>query len=157
MDTIEIIELIATVTAAITIIVTCMIHIKQDRLSLFVEYTKRYQEIMLHFPSDCNLDFSKIPDEEKDEILRYMRAYLDLCSEELHLYKVHKISKRVWKEWASGIDSTLQNDFFRNCWNEIKAFFHDYEDFNKWINGIENRKMCKSEIDTTPSRCKKLY
>ncbi|HEU0283278.1 MAG TPA: hypothetical protein VFQ99_05800 [Gallionella sp.] len=52
----------------------------------FSEYTKRYQEIILHFPETINeptFDFAA--DQNRNCTMRYMRAYFDLCFEEWYL------------------------------------------------------------------------
>lgn len=69
---------------------------EQLKLNFFSDYTKRYQEIILHFPEDINeKDFDyKLSLKEKDKTMRYMRAYFDLCSEEFYLNKKFKIELR---------------------------------------------------------------
>jgi hypothetical protein len=79
---------------------------KTQKLNLFAEYTKRYQKIMLHFPESLhhpNFDYDKLNAEQKDEILRYMRAYFDLCSEEYDLHQQKVIDKKVWENWKEGM------------------------------------------------------
>ncbi|MGH7826749.1 MAG: hypothetical protein ACREQ7_16445 [Candidatus Binatia bacterium] len=68
---------------------------KQVKLQNFIEYTKRYQEIILNFPENINeqdFSFDGMPAEERDKTMRYMRAYFDLCFEEytLHEKEVHR-------------------------------------------------------------------
>lgn len=63
---------------------------KQMRLNFFSEYTKRYQDIILHLPLTIHsqdFDLKKLKDFEPDKYdktLRYMKVYFDLCSEELY-------------------------------------------------------------------------
>jgi len=72
---------------------------KTKKLNLFA--TKRYQKIMLHFPESLhhpNFDYEKLNPEQKDEILRYTRAYFDFCIEEFDLHLQKLIDKKVWEK-----------------------------------------------------------
>ena len=54
----------------------------QIKLQNFTEYTRRYQDIVLHLPENINskdFDIEKLSAELKDNTLRYLRAYYDLC------------------------------------------------------------------------------
>lgn len=42
----------------------------------------------------------------KEEILRWIRAYYDLCSEEYHL------NKKIWKLWDAGMKDSLKKPAF---------------------------------------------
>ena len=58
---------------------------RQLRLQNFTEYTKRYQEIMLKLPGNITsemFDIESLSTERREILLRYLRAYFDLCSEE---------------------------------------------------------------------------
>jgi len=68
---------------------------KQVKLQNFIEYTKRYQEIILNFPENINeenFSFDGMDTEVRTKTMRYMRAYFDLCFEEytLHEKKIHR-------------------------------------------------------------------
>lgn len=50
---------------------------RQYEFQFFAEYTRRYQDIILH-----------MPDNDKDpRWLKYVQLYFDLCSEEYHLHE----------------------------------------------------------------------
>src|ERR1035437_5873220 len=54
----------------------------QLKLNFFTDYTKRYQEIILHFPENINradFSFALLEKKEQDSTMRYMRVYFDLC------------------------------------------------------------------------------
>ncbi|HLF34339.1 MAG TPA: hypothetical protein VI583_08880 [Cyclobacteriaceae bacterium] len=78
-------------------IIQTRLSIKQMKLDFFTEYTRRYQEIILHLLENINkpdFDFStlKEADHEKfDETMRYIRVYFDLWSEEYYLHQEGKI------------------------------------------------------------------
>jgi hypothetical protein len=70
----------------------------QTRLQNFAEYTRRYQQIVLHFPEDINAsDFSLQGREDYDNVMRYMRAYYDLCFEAWYLHREGLIENDFWR------------------------------------------------------------
>ena len=97
---------------------------KQLRLQNFSDYTKRYQEIILHFPESINeatFALEKLPDADvRNTTLRYMRAYFDLCFEEFTLADRKIIDKAVWAVWKEGIQFALSKPAFRESWAIVK-------------------------------------
>ena len=78
------------------------IYNKQLKQSFFAEYTRRYQEIILNFPENINddgFDYDALESGTKDKVLRYMRVYFDLCSEEYHLHCDGSLEWDVWLTW----------------------------------------------------------
>jgi hypothetical protein len=112
------------------------------KLDFFEEYTKRYSEIMLNLPNCVHEQYFDYEQhsEQTENILRYMRAYFDLCSEELYLYQQNRIDKYVWENWEEGIKMALQKEAFRIAWEKlyknkpIESQF--YKDFNEFIERI---------------------
>ena len=115
---------------------------KQVKLQNFIEYTKRYQEIILNFPeniNDENFKFNDIvSDKERNKAMRYMRAYFDLCFEEFTLHEKKFIDDDFWLIWKGGIEVALSKAAFKNAWNLIKKdtkFGNEFENFiNNQIN-----------------------
>ena len=99
----------------------------------FSDYTKRYQEIILHFPENINektFDFSEDPN--KNTTMRYMRAYFDLSFEEWHLNQRKLIDTETWKVWEGGIKTALSKTAFNNAWLVIKkdtSYGQEFENF----------------------------
>lgn len=109
---------------------------KQLSLSLFSEYTKRYQEIILNFPESVNqedFDFNLLGKDERDKTLRYMRAYFDLCSEEYFLWKKGHIDDDTWREWESGIRYAYTKTAFKQAWLTLHLDTIYYGQFTKWL------------------------
>ena len=92
---------------------------KTLQISLFSEYTKRYQDIMLHLYSDM---------ENKD----YIRLYLDLCSEEYYLYKQDCLPKDVWKMWLDGMKLMMKLPTFKAEWKSHAQHYN--QDFIRFFN-----------------------
>ena len=149
---------IATVIAAIATVIAVFITInslrtsidqfkEQLQLSVFTDYTKRYQEIMLNFPESINedgFDFDSLDKNNekiiKEKTLRYMRAYFDLCSEEYFLHSQGKIGENTWREWKSGIEYAFSKSAFIKGWSIISLDTGYYPDFIKFVNQVLNKK-----------------
>lgn len=112
---------------------------QQIKLSFFADYTRRYQEIILHFPENINCkDFSfdklKVEDiETYNTTLRYMRAYFDLSSEEHYLASIGKIDSKIWNEWSDGIKFTFSKTAFRQAWKIVNLDSKFYHNFIKYV------------------------
>ena len=145
---------IATVVVAIATVVAIFITIhslrtsidqfkEQLQLTVFTDYTKRYQEIMLNFPESINeddFDFDELDKNNetiiKEKTLRYMRAYFDLCSEEYFLHSQGKIGENTWHEWKSGIEYAFSKTAFIKGWGIISLDTGYYPDFVKFVKQV---------------------
>ena len=137
MTTELIIQLSSVIVSTVSIIVTLIISIKsinvsnkqaqqQRENSLFAEYTKRYQEIILAMPDDV-FDGTAA---DNVKTRKYLNLYFDLCSEEFHLYKQGFIPDKVWNNWKEGMVLTTNNDLYRQCWKELNFNYNDdFKDF----------------------------
>ena len=115
---------------------------EQIKLDFFSEFTKRYQEILLHFPENVNEDdfsYEELRDKKpedtsmRDMTMRYMRIYFDLCSEEFFLHENGHIDDKVWKEWEKGMIVAFNKPAFRTAWNEVIKKSGYYRDFMKFV------------------------
>jgi len=116
---------------------------QQLKLNFFADYTKRYQDIILSFPENINensFDFDKLPNEDRSHILKYMRAYYFLCSEEFDLWKAGYIEERIWKNWKMGIEHSLSKKAFKDAWKLISLDTVYDHDFANWIHEIVEAK-----------------
>ncbi|BAY34102.1 hypothetical protein NIES2107_60070 [Nostoc carneum NIES-2107] len=119
---------------------------KQLMVSNFLEYTKRYQEIIVHFPKevvDENFNLSSFSENEQEEILRYMWMYFDLCYEEYSLYKLGYIDLDLWSIWESGIKSSFSRSAFQQSWHLIRGNTNYKSDlgFAKFIESILQSRL----------------
>jgi len=119
-------NLIATFTAIIAIaglIYQSHSTRKQVKLQNFIEYTKRYQEIILNFPENINeqsFSFDAMSQEDKNKTMRYMRAYFDLCFEEFILHEKKFIDNDLWSIWSSGMEVAFSKSAFKQAWATIR-------------------------------------
>ncbi len=118
---------------------------KQLKNNFFAEYTKRYQEIALHFPLDIYEDtfsYDSLDEKTRDEVPRYIKIYFDLCYEEWFLNKNKKIDKKVWDDWKEGICFAFSKRAFKEAWDKFYADSDFYKDFKKYVDSelIKNKK-----------------
>ena len=80
-------DFIALATGAVTLVGVVLVFgqlrslNQQSRMQTFAEYTRRYQEIVLHFPEDVHAGDFSLPDHKDfDNIMRHMRAYYGIVT-----------------------------------------------------------------------------
>ena len=118
----------------------------QLTLQHFADYTKRYQEIILHFPEDVNT--ADLPPKDHDDYnntMRHMRAYADLCYEEWHLNQRGLINKGTWAVWSRGIETAFSKPAFQQAWIIIRADTHYGTEFVTFIEQCMNSKSARTK------------
>lgn len=132
---------LSTLLIAIIVLIVSVIQFKhQMRLSFFADYTKRYQEILLHLPNEIytdNADYAKL----SDEVKMYLRAYIDLCSEEFFLNEKGHIDKEVWENWVEGIKAAFKKKIILEAWSNFER--QNYPYFVEWI----DKEVIKGSIE----------
>ena len=113
----------------------------QMNAQLFLEFTKRFEEVMQSFPkntwpSRLNIE-GKPPPKSKALSLSALR-YLNLCSEEYYLYKKHWLHKEIWKIWENELIRTLQTPLFIREWKTLAGEFESYPEFKEYVDKIQN-------------------
>lgn len=110
---------------------------RQIELQHFSDYTKRYQEIILHFPEDINsLDFVLTGRSDYTSTMRYLRAYFDLCFEEWYLHNKQFINRDTWSLWKGGIETALSKPAFQQGWLLVKTDTRFGKQFEAFIDGL---------------------
>ncbi|MEM1122986.1 MAG: hypothetical protein AAGJ18_21255 [Bacteroidota bacterium] len=138
---------LALLTATIAGLMIAIVHngnqhtalLQQMKLSSFSAYTQRYEKIILSFPEEIhspNFELNTLPKEERDRILKYMRAYFDLCSEEYYLGTEGLIDDYIWQQWKGGIRMNMSKPAFRQAWAIIINDMAFDKDFVKMIEGM---------------------
>lgn len=115
---------------------------KQVKLQNFIEYTKRYQEIILNFPESINevgFSFDDLPENERSKTMWYMRAYFDLCFEEYILHDKKFIDNDLWSIWRGGMDFALSKTAFQDAWSVISKDTEYGSGFDRYVNEQTSR------------------
>ena len=93
---------------------------KQHRFQFFSDYTRRYQDLVLHMPPDIE----KLP-LDNDDVRTFMRLYFDLCSEEFYLHSQGVIDDEAWMLWIEGMKMAMKREKFKTAWKSMGAYYHD--------------------------------
>ncbi len=139
LDSGEIGNLISTFAALVAIIgLIYQSHStrKQVKLQNFIEYTKRYQEIILNFPENINeenFSFEELDKTTKNKAMRYMRAYFDLCFEEYTLHDKKFIDNDLWSIWKGGMEFAFSKSAFQQAWKVIEKDTKFGEKFEAFV------------------------
>lgn len=111
---------------------------KQSKMHTFLAYTQRYQDIVKNFPigvESKDFELSKEKN-EKESLLRWMRSYFDLCSEEYYLNENKFIDNKVWILWEGGIKDSISKPAFVQAWNIIQDNGYYDSKFANYINDL---------------------
>lgn len=117
MEISNLIQLGLLIAAIISICISQKMDIKQRKLEMFAEYTRRYQDIFMNMPDDIYNGEAKV----NARTMRYMRLYFDLCSEEYHLWQDKIIPPKVWRLWVEGMQITCNHKIYKRSWDAIKG------------------------------------
>jgi hypothetical protein len=110
---------------------------RQMHAQVFIEYTKRFEEIMQSFPRNAwmaRLNSESALPEPSDELSISVLKYLNLCSEEYYLCKDGYLSKRIWRIWEAELKRTLQTPLFKREWQRLSNEFQAYPEFRSYVN-----------------------
>ena len=111
---------------------------KQSKMQTFLTYTQRYQDIVIHLPIGVESDkfeLTKDP-KEREDILRWLRSYFDLCSEEYYLNQSSLVDGKVWSLWKAGMSDSLKKPAFIQAWKEIQSNGYYHAKFASFIEGL---------------------
>jgi hypothetical protein len=114
---------------------------KEFKLNIFIAYTTRYQAIILNLPDNIHqdtFDIDLLSEAEKNNTLRHMRAYFDLCSEEYSLWLQGRIDDHTWGEWLSGIKYSFSAPAFMQSWKILQLDNIYYQDFTLLVKNIKS-------------------
>jgi hypothetical protein len=132
----DILAAVGPVLAAVSILIGVYVFRRQMNAQLFVEYTKRYEQVMLSYPEglrDTRLDSMGVPPPESPELTVAILRYLNLCSEEFYLWERGYLSGDIWRIWESEIRRTLASPLYRREWRKVQAEFASYGEFAKYV------------------------
>jgi hypothetical protein len=121
---------------AASILIGVYVFRRQMNAQLFLEYTKRYDEVMRSYPSDlrsARLHSGGEPPPESTELTAAVLGYLNLCSEEFYLWKRGYLSTDIWRIWEGEMRRTLASPLYRREWPKLRAEFATYDEFTRYV------------------------
>jgi len=96
----------------------------QLRLQVFLEYTRRFDEIK--FPDGSFTSrWVDLDPKRARKSQRAFRKYFDLCSQEWWLHHTGKIENRVWDVWARGMADIVNTPGGRYAWTVIQPEYQN--------------------------------
>jgi hypothetical protein len=135
-----IITVISVLIAIGTFIWGVVSYRNQMYAQLFLEFTKRFEEVMQTFPKgawSARIDIDgKAPAKSKELSLSVLR-YLNLCSEEYYLYKKGWLNKGIWKIWEAELIRTFQTPLFIREWKNLSGEFEAFPAFKEYVDKIQ--------------------
>jgi hypothetical protein len=132
--------LLAVFTAG-SLMIGLIVYYRQCNAMIFLEYTKRYSEVMNRFPAEAlraRLDLTATLPEKSDELSLAVLRYLNLCAEEFYLCKQKYLSQHVWKIWELELKRTLSSPLFVREWTELREEFRSFPEFLDYVNAVQN-------------------
>jgi len=133
-------ETIFTVASILIAIVTFIWGVRsyqnQMNAQLFLEFTKRFEEVMQSFPKNAwpnRLDIKGTPPPKSKALSLSVLRYLNLCSEEFYLCKKGWLRQDIWQIWENELVRTLQTPLFIREWKELCREFESYPKFKEYV------------------------
>ena len=117
------------------------IHQDQRNAQLFLEFTKRFEEVMQSFPQNAwsaRLDIEKAPPPRSKALSLGVLRYLNLCSEEFYLCEKGWLHMDIWKIWEDELLRTLQTPLFVREWQHLCREFESYPEFKEYVEEAQN-------------------
>jgi len=137
-------DTIFTVVSTLVALVAFLWGVKSYRdqmnAQLFLEFTKRFEEVMQSFPKNIwstRLDIDGKPPAKSKALSLSVLRYLNLCSEEYYLFKKRWLYKETWKIWEGELIRTLQTPLFRREWKGLSGEFEAYPAFKEYVDKIQ--------------------
>src|SRR5882757_317404 len=97
---------------------------RQLNAQMFIEFSKRFEELLRLFPTDAWLA-NRRPDQElmpsSREITECTLYCLQFVSDMYHLHRAGYISRRLWRLWEREIKRTLKGPVFVREWSAVAA------------------------------------
>ena len=126
---------IATIIATIaTLGIGIWVYYRQMNAQIYLEYTKRYDQIMRDFPSEVRFNLEgALNDVDRVFVLRY----LNLCSEEFYMQDAGYLSKRIWRIWEKEMERTLQSPLVLSEWEALRREFGSFEKFQTYVDKVQ--------------------
>jgi len=108
----------------------------QMNAQLFLEFTRRFEEVMQSFPQNAWAarvnSVESLPQESEELTLSVLR-YLNLCGEEYYLYKKGWLDRRMWDLWKGELERTMRTPLFVREWRKLSKEFDTYPAFKEFV------------------------
>ena len=135
---------IGSVAAAAAILVAVYVYNRQMNVQVFLEYTKRFDEVMTTFPEYARWarrDLDAAPPHESPELTVAVLRYLNLCAEEFYLQRRGCLARDVWRIWEDELKSTLCSPLVQREWNVLQREFFNFPEFVAFVERTQREAL----------------
>jgi hypothetical protein len=112
-------SVLVQVIATFAVVYSVLALRNQLRLQVFLEYTRRFDEIEFQ-DGGFQSAWTQLTPKQARKAERAFRKYFDLCSQEWWLHHTGKIENRVWEVWARGMADIVNTPGGRHAWKVIQ-------------------------------------
>lgn len=126
----------------------------QMNAQLFLEFTRRFEEIMQSFPEDAwaaRLNLQETTPESSKKLSLSVLKYMNLCSEEYYLYKKGWLNASIWRIWEAELMRTLQTPLMVREWKTLSREFDAYPAFQAFVEAVQGGNTHTPQV-AKPSR-----
>jgi hypothetical protein len=107
---------------------------------MYTTYTGRHAEVVANLPAELRtaeavLSYDALAPDERQHVLRSVRAYLHLCAEEYYLHVRGHVDEETWAIWRRGMQLTMALPSFREAWSLLRPEFLFHERFCDFVDG----------------------
>jgi hypothetical protein len=136
MGTVDFSQLGALFVGSIGIGVALVNQRRQLNAQMFIEFSKRFEELLRLFPTEAWLA-NRRPNQElpppSEEITECTLYCIQFIADVYHLHKAGYISNRLWRLWEREIKRTLKGPLFVREWDTVAAEFSHDKDFLEYL------------------------
>jgi hypothetical protein len=132
----EFVTPLSAIVGAASLYLGFRVYRRQMNARMFLEYTKRYGEVMASFPEDAHgarLDLYGDPPAASTDISMAVLRYLNLCSEEFYLMRRGYLARGVWRIWEDELQRTLRSPLVRREWPSLKREFSSFSELVDYV------------------------
>lgn len=141
--------LVSVMVGVATLVVSAYRFKRQINVQVFIEYTKRFDQVLYSFPAGAwcarTSHEAELPDESPALSVACLR-YLNLCAEELYLRRRRYLKDRVWRIWEAELARTLGSRLFVREWKSLRGQFDTYPEFQDWVESKMANERKQAEI-----------
>jgi hypothetical protein len=134
-------QIIAAIATAAGVIAAVIIYRNQTNAQVFLEYTKRYEEIMSALPIAARVartdSDSALPDATPELTFQILR-YLNLCAEEFYLMQRGYLAREIWSIWDAELTRTLRTPLLMREWEKLRNEFSSYPAFQNYVRDLQS-------------------
>jgi hypothetical protein len=129
---IDLSQLVTLVVGGVGIGVALINQRRQLNAQMFIEFSKRFEELLRLFPTEAWLanrrHDQELPPPSK-EITECTLYCIQFVADVYHLHRAGYISSRLWRLWEREIKRTLRGPLFVREWISVAVEFSHDKDF----------------------------